>query len=57
MTDMTEEIKRKYLDFMCNPENSHNCENCPENKRDDGWQGRWPCGQWHCWVNLHCKRR
>lgn len=51
------EIKRKYLDFMCNPENSHNCENCPENKGDDGWQGRWPCGQWHCWVNLHCKRR
>lgn len=47
---------KEYLDFMTNPENSHNCHSCPENKGMDAWQDRKPCGQWHCWVDLHVKR-
>lgn len=44
-----------YLRFMNNPENSHNCESCPENHGCDNWQNRKPCGQWNCWVDLHCR--
>lgn len=48
------EIK-KYRKFMCNPENSGNCANCPENRGENSWQNRLPCGQWRCWVDLHCE--
>lgn len=46
--------REEYIKFMYNEENSHNCENCPENNDFDDWQGRLPCGQWHCWVDCHC---
>ena len=39
--------------FLCNPANSHNCEECPENRDFSSWPGtRLPCGQFHCWVDL-----
>ncbi len=45
-----------YRKFMNNPENSHNCANCPENYNASAWPGhRLPCGQFHCWVDLHCE--
>ena len=47
---------KEYLEFMLTPENSRNCQQCPENKNMDAWQDRKPCGQWHCWVDLHTKR-
>lgn len=47
--------REKYVAFMCNEENEFNCENCPENQGCDDWQGRYPCGQWNCWVTCHCK--
>ena len=50
---MTDE---EYMDFMINPDNSHNCQSCPENKGMDGWQDRNPCGQWRCWVDVHVWR-
>ena len=40
---------------MYNPENSHNCENCPENNNCSSWGGNLPCGQQNCWVDCHCK--
>lgn len=45
-----------YGEFMYNPDNVHNCEECPANNDFDDWQNRLPCGQWHCWVVLHCER-
>lgn len=48
------EEEREYIKFMCNPKNSHNCDECPENKNSDSWQGKLPCGQQNCWVDCHC---
>lgn len=55
ITEMTKEEIKEYKDFMYNPENSHKCEGCPENRGFDSWQDRLPCGQWRCWVDSHCK--
>ena len=46
--------EREYRDFMYNPENVRNCKQCPANQGCDDFQHRLPCGQWHCWVELHC---
>ena len=53
---MTEQERKDYISFMCNAENSHNCDVCPENMGADDWQGRKPCGQWNCWVDCHCRQ-
>ena len=29
---------------MYNPENEYNCDECPENKDFDDWEGKYPCG-------------
>lgn len=53
---MTEKEKSAYISFMCNPKNSHNCIECPENTgnfKDDVL----PCGQQNCWVDCHCGSR
>ena len=44
----------EYADFMDEPGNRLNCENCPAN---DGMDGRLPCGQQNCWVDIHCEER
>lgn len=49
-----EEVK-EYNRFFCSEENYCACDNCPDNKGMDDWQGRYPCGQWKCWVECHCK--
>ena len=51
----TNEVK-EYLKFMTNKDNSHKCKNCPENMEFDGWEGKLPCGQQHCWVDCHCEQ-
>ena len=33
----------------------HNCDECPENKDFDDWEGKYPCGQQNCWVTCHCR--
>ena len=49
------EYNDEYIRFMNNANNSHNCTKCPENAGFDPWPGnRLPCGQFHCWVDLHC---
>lgn len=42
--------------FLCNPKNIGNCAECPMNEGQSEWPGnRLPCGQFHCWVEAHCK--
>ena len=48
------EEEREYIKFMCDPSNSHNCDECPENINSDNWEGKLPCGQQNCWVDCHC---
>lgn len=45
---------KEYQDFMYNPENEYNCNECPE--RGISSTGL-PCGQQNCWVSYHCARR
>lgn len=52
---MIEREIQEYKNFMCNPDNSHNCCECPENRDYDNWQGKLPCGQQNCWVDCHCR--
>lgn len=63
MIDKQKEEKRreeiqKYLDFLYDEKNIGQCKNCPENKEfsrgDDG--NVLPCGQYHCWMSVHCGR-
>lgn len=45
--------REDYICFMCDPKNSHNCNECPE--RESGCGDGLPCGQQHCWVDAHCE--
>ena len=51
-TNMTLEA---YREFIFDAQNILKCEKCPENQDMDDWQDRLPCGQWNCWVKLHCE--
>lgn len=53
---MTTEERNEYLNFMYDPKNLHHCEGCPENHGfESGADGNTlPCGQYHCWVAVHC---
>ena len=44
---ISEEERKKYVEFMYNPENEYNCDEC--------WEGKYPCGQQNCWVTCHCR--
>lgn len=48
---------KAYTEFMYNPENSYNCDECPENLELTYEQrnGALPCGQQNCWVDCHCR--
>lgn len=61
---ISEEERKKYVEFMYNPENEYNCDECPENKSFDDWEGKLPCGQQKLlgylsaeklWNNTRCK--
>lgn len=45
---------QKIRDFDFNPDNAYKCDGCPHNRNYDNWQGRYPCGQWNCWVVCSC---
>lgn len=50
------EVLNEYVRWMCNPDNLYNCEECPENHGFSRWpETRKPCGQFRCWVAIHCK--
>ena len=50
------QTQREYVRWMYNPENLYNCEECPENHGFSPWpETRKPCGQFRCWVAIHCK--
>ena len=42
----------KYKGFMSSKDNILNCDNCPENRNENG---TYKCGQQHCWVDIHTK--
>lgn len=54
--EMTESEKTEFNNairrWLADPENSGNCEECPYNEHSNGWQGQYPCGQFHCWVDI-----
>ena len=52
---MTNEGVRNVIHWLCDERNSHNCSECFYNHGNDDWQGRLPCGQFHCWVDMHTK--
>ena len=45
-----------YVNFMCNSDNIHNCDACPERmiNYDNETAQTLPCGQFHCWVGITC---
>lgn len=50
--------EKEYREFLYNPDNIFNCVECPDDKgmSDREWgENRLPCGQYHCWVAIHCK--
>ena len=51
---MTEQERKNYVDFMCNIENAHKCDRCPENHNFNSYNSENPCGQQNCWVVIHC---
>ena len=51
---MTEQERKNYVDFMCNIENAHKCDRCPENHNFNSYNAENPCGQQNCWVVVHC---
>jgi hypothetical protein len=53
---MNQKEREAYIRFMYDESNIGNCSQCPENRDDDGWQNRLPCGQQNCWVECHCHR-
>ena len=38
--------------FDSDPENIRNCKACPRNEEFSSWEGKLPCGQQHCWVEV-----
>lgn len=38
--------------WLVDPDNEENCEECPYNDGYDSFQHRKPCGQWNCWVTI-----
>lgn len=53
---MTKTEAKELVKWLCNPENIGNCEECPYNEGFSSWtENLLPCGQFHCWVALHCK--
>lgn len=51
---MNEKELKDYKDFMYNECNCYNCDKCPENRGMCHESGN-PCGQFRCWVEVHCK--
>lgn len=51
-------MAKEYLEFMTNPDNEFNCEDCPENVGHDGngFDYRYPCNQQNCWVTCHIRQ-
>lgn len=49
------ETKAECLEFLYDPDNVHNCLFCFLNGGfTPGPDDKLPCGQYHCWVAVHC---
>lgn len=44
-----------YIKFLHDAGNSHACGSCPANQDMTSplYEDRLPCGQYHCWVDMH----
>lgn len=52
---MTDKEYKEYREFMYDKKNIRNCRECPENNGERDLEGlRLPCGQYNCWVAVHC---
>jgi hypothetical protein len=52
---MTVQETDSYKRFMCDPNNTLRCAECPANVgAEDGFTRQYPCGQQNCWVECHC---
>ena len=51
---MNEKEIKEYLEFMYNSDNVCKCEKCPANEGFSDYEDRKPCGQYRCWVSIHC---
>ena len=49
--------REEYIRFMNNPDNILNCDKCPERQDYPSWEMPYPCGQQHCWVQIHVQAR
>lgn len=51
------QYKEEVIEFLYNKDNIRRCYECPYNEGfDPGPNGIvLKCGQYHCWVALHCK--
>lgn len=49
---------QEYIGFMFNKANIRNCGECPENRemKSADNENRYPCGQYNCWVDIHCRQ-
>ena len=47
--------KEQVIEFLYNKDNICNCEHCPYNEGMSHESGN-PCGQYNCWVEIHCAR-
>ena len=57
--DITDVGVMDYKTFMYDENNVRKCDGCPENKgmASDASGNRLPCGQYNCWVSVHCQLR
>ena len=39
-------------EFLADPKNEGNCSECPYRMKHPSHDALFPCGQWHCWVEL-----
>lgn len=52
--EITDEYRSLYSEFMHDPSNEGNCDECPE--RFLTVSAFRPCGQQRCWVTAHCQQ-
>lgn len=45
---------KELLDFLTDKRNIERCSDCPYDMGCTGYN-QLPCGQYHCWVVVHCK--
>lgn len=53
---MTKKEIKEIKTFLADSANVDNCTACPFNDGFGDFQRRKPCGQYNCWVEVHCSQ-